>query len=402
MNAYLIPAAAACWLWAGLAVAADDGIEYFEKRVRPLLVNHCVACHGPEEASGGLRLDSRASWQAGSENGPVLMPGKPDESRLIRAVRYTDPRLQMPPPDEGGRLTDRQIADLVTWVTIGAPDPRDGRPAAARDFAAASHHWAFQPVRRVEPPEGMHPVDYFVDRRLAREGYAPLPRADRDTLVRRATYNLHGLPPSTEQLAVPTDQFAALVDTLLDSPRYGERWGRHWLDVARFADTKDGVQMYGDHRIRAFAYTYRDYVIRSFNEDKPFDRFIHEQIAADHLGLDANAPELAAMGLLTLGRMFDANVHDVIDDRIDTITRGLLGLTVSCARCHDHKYDPIPTTDYYSLHGVFANSVEPLEWPRIEDPTPDGEEFERQLAEKEAEIRKLQSDQRSFLMTTAR
>ena len=164
------------------------------------------------------------------------------------------------------------------------------------------------------------------------------------------------------------DAFARVVDRLLASPRYGERWGRHWLDVARYADTKDGVLMFGDDRVRPYAYTYRDYVIRAFNEDTPFDQFIHEQLAADVVAPKDQPWRLAAMGFLTLGRMFDNNVHDQIDDRIDTVSRGLLGLTVACARCHDHKYDAIPTADYYSLYGVFASSEAPLELPLIERP----------------------------------
>ena len=199
------------------------------------------------------------------------------------------------------------------------------------------------------------------------------------TLIRRATYDLHGLPPTAEQLATTRDQFPKLIDQLLTSPRYGERWGRHWLDVARYSDAKDGVLMYGDARIRPFAYTYRDYVIRAFNDDKPFDQFVREQLAADQLQLPKDSPDLAAMGLLTLGRMFDRNPPDIIDDRIDVVTRGFLGLTVSCARCHDHKFDPLPTADYYSLYGVFASSSEPYQRPRIEAVSAAGQAYEKEL-----------------------
>jgi hypothetical protein len=384
------------------AAAAEDPIDFFEKRVRPILVEHCQECHGADEASSGLRLDSRDGWKTGGERGAAIVPGKPDQSLLVKAVRYTDKKLQMPPPDEGGKLTDRQITDLTTWVRLGAHDPREGRPSAAQDIEAAKNHWAFQPIHRPETPNGKHAVDFLIDQQLETNGFASLPQADPRTLIRRATYDLHGLPPRAEQLGVPLVEFDGLIDALLESPRYGERWGRHWLDVARYADTKDGVLMYGDGRIRPFAYTYRDYVIRSFNKDKPFDRFIHEQLAADQLDLPADAPELAAMGFLTLGRMFDRNRHDIIDDQIDTVTRGLLGLTVSCARCHDHKFDPIPTADYYSLYGVFASCIEPFERPRIEKPAAEGEAFEQELGTKIAAVRQMQTEQHEAILATAR
>jgi mono/diheme cytochrome c family protein len=382
--------------------AAQEPLDFFEQRVRPILVEHCYQCHGADQSSGGLRLDARAGWQSGGEHGPAVTPGRPETSLLIKAIRYTDKELQMPPPDEGGQLTDRQIADLETWVRLGAPDPRSGGPSAPRDRSAARSHWAFQPIRRPVVPAGQHPIDCFVDQQLAEQNFKALPTADRRTLTRRAAYDLHGLSPSQEQREVAASDFETFVDELLASPRYGERWGRHWLDVARYADAKDGVLMYGDKRIRPFAYTYRDYVIRSFNADKPMDRFIHEQLAGDLLGLSSNAPELAALGFLTLGRMFDNNRHDVIDDQIDTLTRGLLGLTVSCARCHDHKFDPIPTADYYSLYGVFANCVEPFERPRIEPPSEQGRAFETDLAEKTDAVRRMQSEQQVAIQATAR
>ena len=227
--------------------------------------------------------------------------------------------------------------------------------------------------------------------------------------MRRAYYDLIGLPPSAEEIEAfehdtSRDAFARVVDRLLASPRYGERWGRHWLDVARYADTKDGVLMYGDDRIRPYAYTYRDYVIRAFNDDTPFDRFIHEQLAADVVAPKDEPWRLAAMGFLTLGRMFDSNIHDQIDDRIDTVTRGLLGLTVACARCHDHKYDAIPTADYYALYGVFASSEAPLELPLTRRPetVPGCAEFEKQAAAKRAELRKFLDSQYTMLLETAR
>ncbi|MEO2033706.1 MAG: DUF1549 domain-containing protein, partial [Planctomycetaceae bacterium] len=302
------------WVVAGRTQASPD--DLFESRIRPLLVKHCYECHGEDASQGHLRLDTQAGWKRGGKSGPVIVPGDPSSSLLIKAVTYRDRQLKMPPPDSGGRLSDRQIADLVAWIRAGARDPRDGQATASRN--TAKHHWAFQPVAAPRVPPGRHPVDALIEQQLRTQELIAAPRADWRTLVRRMTYDLHGLPPTAAQLATPLDEFEGLVDRLLDSPRYGERWARHWLDVARYADAKDGVLMYGDARIRPFAYTYRDYVIRAFNADKPFDRFIREQLAADKMGLDAHAPDLAAMGLLTIGRMFDRNRHDIIDDQIDT------------------------------------------------------------------------------------
>ena len=386
------------WIATGSTNAADDVL--FETRIRPLLVKHCYGCHGSEQAQGKLRLDSRSGWKRGGQSGPAIVPGDPSASLLIKAVTHRDPRLKMPPPDEGGRLTDRQIADLVAWVRAGAPDPRDGRTTTP--LGSAQQHWAFQPIVMPKVPSNQHPIDALIERQLKRSKLSAAPRADRRTLIRRSTYDLHGLPPTPEQLATPIEHFQELVDRLLDSPRYGERWARHWLDVARYADAKDGVLMYGDARIRPFAYTYRDYVIRAFNADKPFQQFIREQLAADQLGLDAHAPDLAAMGLLTIGRMFDRNRHDIIDDQIDTVTRGFLGLTVSCARCHDHKFDPIPTADYYSLYGVFASSVEPHDRPRIEPVTEAGKSYEKDLADKLKQVVAAQQAHYDQITKTAR
>lgn len=299
----------------------------------------------------------------------------------------------------------RPCISILLLLTVAAPLSGEDRS-----------HWAFQPIWDGPPPPVedtqwlQSPIDRFVLARLEGAGLAPSPPADRRTLIRRAFYDLIGLPPTWRDLRAfvedprPTPEaFAEVVETLLQSPRYGERWGRHWLDVARFADTKDGVLMYGDDRIRPYAYTYRDYVIRAFNEDVPFDRFVHEQLAADLIRPELEPWRLAAMGFLTLGRMYDNNIHDVIDDQIDTTTRGLLGLTVACARCHDHKYDPIPTADYYSLYGVFAGSEAPLELPLIGQPKgPEGAEFEREAAAKRAELHKFLGDQFALLSEATR
>ncbi|MEM7232034.1 MAG: DUF1553 domain-containing protein [Planctomycetota bacterium] len=268
-----------------------------------------------------------------------------------------------------------------------------------QERAAPPGHWAFQPLVRRAVPAGVHAVDFFIDQQLRERGFHATPEAPVETLVRRACYDLHGLPPTEGQLTTTRDSFPDFVRSLLASPRYGERWGRHWLDVARYSDAKDGVLMYGDQRIRPFAYTYRDWVIRAFNDDKPFDEFIRLQIAADQLDLPPHSPDLAAMGFLTLGRMFDNNPHDVIDDQIDVVTRGFLGLTVSCARCHDHKFDPIPTEDYYSLYGIFASVVEPYNRPRIADVSPAGQAYEAEFA---AKLRELVSIRREHYERTLR
>lgn len=371
------------------AGAADSKlqIEFFEKRIRPLLVEHCQDCHGGDTAEGKLRLDQKSGWQRGGNAGPAIVPGDPTSSLLVRAITYQDPHLQMPPPDAGGMLQEEQISDIMRWIRDGAVDPRNDEKVVSDIEVAARDHWAFQPLNppRLKGTSG-NPIDLLTERRLGKTGFVPTDRADVSTLVRRAFYDLHGLPPTAAEMQIEYNEFPQLVRRLLASPRYGERWGRHWLDVARYSDAKDGVLMYGDARIRPFAYTYRDYVIRAFNDDKPLTDFIREQLAADQLGLPENSPALAGMGLLTLGRMFDNNRHDVIDDQIDVVTRGFLGLTVSCARCHDHKFDPVPTADYYSLYGVFASCVEPYQRPRIEDVPDAGQAFEDEYAAKLKEV----------------
>ncbi|HEV3143029.1 MAG TPA: DUF1549 and DUF1553 domain-containing protein [Gemmataceae bacterium] len=267
-------------------------------------------------------------------------------------------------------------------------------------LVAAQPHWALQPVREPALPAANNstwpvtPVDFFILAKLEANGLSPSPQADKRTLLRRISLDLTGLPPTPEEMEAflvdsSSDAYEKVVERLLDSPRYGERWGRFWLDVARYADSKGYV--FTDERKFPFSYTYRDYVIRAFNEDLPYNRFIMEQLAADQLDLGADKRPLAAMGFLTLGRRFLNNAADIIDDRIDVTTRGLLGLTVACARCHDHKYDPIPQADYYSLYGVFASSVEPSDLPLIgAQPSGQlGEEFTR-------ELEKLKADKEKF------
>jgi hypothetical protein len=391
------------------------GIEFFETKVRPVLAEHCYRCHSAAAAKlkGGLLLDSRAGILKGGESGPAVVPGKPADSLLLKAIRRTDDSLRMPPK---GKLPDAVLADFEAWIARGAPAPEaNSSTTSAVRLQQARRHWAFQPIRDPAPPPlrdsgwAQSLVDRFILARLEASGLSPSPRADRRTLLRRAYFDLIGLPPTMEEVEAfeadnAQEAFAHVVDRLLASPHYGERWGRHWLDVARYADTKDGVLMYGDDRIRPYAYTYRDYVIRALNEDLPFDLFVHQQLAADQLGTKVEPWRLAAMGFLTLGRMFDNNVHDILDDRIDTVSRGLLGLTVSCARCHDHKYDPIPMADYYSLYGVFASSEQPLVLPLTERPEkiPGYEAFEKQIAPKRQAVEKMLDSQFALLSETAR
>src|SRR5438093_9115259 len=357
------------------------GVEFFEKKIRPIFVEHCYKCHSKdaEKVKGGLLLDTRDGLLKGGDTGAAMVPGDPEKSLLIKAVRYTDEDLAMPPRKNGGRLSDEQIADLEAWVKMGAPDPRASAAVVAEgpplsDPDKVRNHWAVKPIRHLGPPGVkntrwvQNPIDAFVLAKLEEKGMTPSRQADKRTLIRRAAYDLTGLPPAAQEVEDfladrSPEAFAKVVDRLLGSPRYGERWGRHWLDVARYADTKGYV--FEEERRYAYAYTYRDYVIRAFNEDLPFNRFIIEQLAADQLDLGDDKRPLAALGFLTLGRRFLNNQPDIIEDRIDVMSRGLLGLTVTCARCHDHKYDPIPTRDYYSLYGVFASCNEPADKPLL-------------------------------------
>jgi hypothetical protein len=344
--------------------------DFFENKIRPILANNCYKCHSQQavKVKGGLLLDTRAGWLKGGDTGPAITPGDPDASLLIKAVRYTDSDLQMPPRNQ--KLPDTAIDELIAWVKMGAPDPRLANATGTNLTSSPKDHWAFKPIQNPPVPDVSDtnwvksPVDAFVLAKLQDNGMKPNPVADKRTLIRRATFDLIGLPPSQSEIQQfldddSPDAFAKVVDRLLASPHYGERWGRYWLDTARYADTKGDVKKNKEDFHYPYAWTYRDYVIRAFNEDKPFNQFIMEQIAADKLGLSGkNLTDLAAMGFLTLGERFNGNNNDIINDRIDVVTKGFLGLTVTCARCHDHKFDPIPTRDYYSLYGVFNSSIE--------------------------------------------
>jgi cytochrome c553 len=389
---------------------ARQAAEFFETHVRPVLAENCFRCHGAKKQKSGLRLDSLAAMRKGGENGPVLVAGKPDESKLIQAICYDGP-LQMPPK---GKLPSKAIEALTTWVRMGAPWPGGSvatKSKPARWSPGDVHqglwtsqeietirrtHWAYQTVKPPSLPAikdrswPLTPLDVFILAKLESTGLTPSPAADRRTLLRRATFDLIGLPPTAEEIASferdpSPDAYAKAVDRLLASAHFGERWGRHWLDVARYADSK-GYVYYGERRF-PFSYTYRDWVIRALNEDLPYDQFILQQLAAEQLPHGDDPTSLAALGFLTVGRRFAGIVHDILDDRIDVVMRGLQGVTTSCARCHDHKFDPIPTGDYYSLYGVFAGSLVEKQVPLTQpEPTPEYLAYKTEIEKREQAV----------------
>ncbi|MDB5337882.1 MAG: Planctomycete cytochrome [Planctomycetaceae bacterium] len=400
-------------LWFGMAAAlqaadvipADDSrVKFFEEKVRPILVEHCQQCHGAKKQQADLRLDSLEGALKGGEHGPALVPGDADKSLLISAVLRTGD-YEMPPDKP---LAEAQIASLTTWVKQGAVWPGKAEvivtPTSPAGFERARReHWAFQPVRQPPLPALKNaawvstPVDSFILAKLEAQGLAPAPAADKRTLFRRITFDLTGLPPTYAEVQAfeadtAPDAYARVVERLLAAPQYGERWGRYWLDVARYSDTK-GYVFFEDGAF-PWAWTYRDYVIEAFNQDVPYDRFLLEQLAADRLPLGDQRRALRGLGFLTLGGRFMNNPHDIIDDRIDVVTRGLQGLTVSCARCHDHKFDALPTADYYSLYGIFASSSEPIV-PPLYDPAPDTDEYRKF----EAELRARETKLKEFVQT---
>lgn len=361
-------------------VAPTQGVEFFETRIRPVLVTNCYVCHGPESAAmGGLRLDSKSGILEGGSRGPAIVPGDPSNSLLIKAISYRDPQLAMPPT---GKLSEEEIADLIAWIAMGAPDPRTQAPSVVAvdgekkiDFAEARRFWSFQPVKDYSPPQVQQndwptsPIDNFILARLEEKGFSPAPVADRRSWLRRVTFDLIGLPPTPEEI----DEFLAdesasafekVVDRLLASPHYGERWARHWLDVVRYAET-NGHEFDSD---KLDAWRYRDFVIRAFNDDLPYDRFVMEHIAGDLLDdprtiFDGSQLESAlGTGFYWFGEVINSpvdsvkSIADQVDNQIDVTSKAFLGLTVACARCHDHKFDPIPTADYYSLGGILHST----------------------------------------------
>jgi hypothetical protein len=349
------------------------GIEFFESRIRPVLVKNCYMCHSRQfkTAQGGLVLDSREAIRSGGQSGHAVMPGNIEESLILSALRH-DGKLKMPPM---GKLPDAVIADFVEWVRMGAPDPREeqaGPVYAPIDLEKGRKFWAFQPPQSTKPPAIRHAgwarssLDRYIVANLERKGLTPVPEADRRTLIRRASYDLTGLPPTPAEVdAFLADKgrnaFEKVIDRLLASPRFGERWGRHWLDIARYAETMGRTRNYPF----PVAWRYRDYVIDSFNQDKPYDQFVREQIAGDLLPYQSPEQrnrQLIATAFLALGA-HDLNENDrklaamdAIDEQINVTTRSILALTVGCARCHDHKFDPIPTRDYYALAGIFRST----------------------------------------------
>ena len=381
----------------GQTTAAEPnaaGVEFFERKIRPLFAENCYACHGQEKRKGKLRLDSPASIHAGGESGPILTPGKPDESRIILAVSYKDEDLKMPPKK---RLSSGQVSDLTEWVKLGAPMPSSEvavTPVTRKDFQITDKdcsHWAFQPLRRPEVPriakdQPANPIDAFILARLKAKDLKPNPPATRQELIRRAYYDLIGLPPSPAEVeAFIADKspraWENLIDRLLDSPHYGEKWGRHWLDLVRYAESNS----YERDNPKPHAWRYRDYVIRSFNADKPYDQFIREQLAGDEFK-PPNDDAIIATGFYRLGIWDDEPadkdlaLYDGLDDIVTTTGQVFLGLTVDCARCHNHKLDPIPQRDYYRLLSFFQN-VTPYEnsGAKVEIPLP-GDAKEKALA----------------------
>jgi hypothetical protein len=397
----------------GFGASASGEFDFFERRIRPVLAQHCYECHSAQSKSlkGGLRVDTREGLRLGGKSGtPAIVPGDAEKSLLLQALRHTSDDLKMPPKR---KLSPQQIADFEQWIRAGAPDPRAGERSAVSGQRSAKQHWAFVPVREQVLPKvkdtswPQTPIDHFILAKLEANSLKPSPPADPRTLIRRMTYDLTGLPPTPEEVeafakacSIGNRQSAIgnLADRLLASPHYGERWARHWLDVARYADTK-GYVYAREERFYTHSHTYRDWVVRALNNDLPYDRFLMLQIAGDQLveGSKTQGPnskvtegivnptpgsqlstfnsqpsrsDLAALGFLTVGRRFIGLTHEIIDDRIDVVTRGTMGLTVQCARCHDHKYDPIPTADYYSLYGVFQSSADELvqvEFPEKSD-----------------------------------
>jgi cytochrome c553 len=397
--------------------AAADQAAFFESRIRPLLVAKCQDCHGGKIAEAGLRLDSRPAVLAGGDSGPVAVAGDAAKSRLVDAVKRAGD-LAMPPDEP---LSAEEVAALEEWVAAGMPwsGPGSGGPddpagptglvgpvdMEARLEEALRSHWAFQPPVRHEAPEvpaslgseiaaawNAAAIDRFVAEKIAAAGLVPSPEAAPRELVRRLYHDLTGLPPS----AAASDAFcrdpsaaayAALVERLLASREHAEHWARKWLDLARYADTM-GYAFDGQASGYPYAWTYRDWVVKALHDDLPYDRFVTLQIAADQVEPPVPAADLAALGFLTVGRTFLGNVHDIIDDRIDLVTRGLLGLSVACGRCHDHKYEPVTIADYYALHGIFDSCELPEELPVIGPPPPgpEAEAFAAKLSELETAL----------------
>ena len=381
------------YLLLALPLGAQDS-ELFETAIRPVLATAAMGAIAPRRRRCRVGCCSirKPAWSAAATRGAVIAPGDPDKSLLVRALRYQDKELQMPP---GKALPATVVADFENWIRAGAAIPADVAPVKPAD--QRRQFWSFQAPRDHAPPDVKHAdwvrndVDRFILAKLEQKGLTPSAPADARTLIRRAYFDLTGLPPTAEEADAfvadkSPDAYARLIDRLLASPRYGERWGRFWLDVARYSDARNVGERF------AYSYTYRDWVIRALNEDMPYDQFLMQQLAADRIrGNDSR--NLAALGYLSLGREFPKTFPETVDDRIDVVARGMLGLTVACARCHDHKYDPIPTKDYYSFYSIFSNIREPEDLPFLKvsnEKTP----VDKVYGDRLARIRKTDADYR--------
>lgn len=358
----------------GLSANAEDGVLFFEQHVRPVLVEHCFKCHSKQfEQKGGLVLDVRQGWLSGGENGPAMVPGQPERSLVMQVIQHSGD-IEMPPD---GKLPDEQIRAIEKWIALGAPFPTtDNAPSAiSKRMAAAERHWAFQPLSLAPPPRvlnehwPLNAIDRFILAKLEDRGWSPAAQVDRAIWIRRVTLDLIGLPPSPDEIQQfvhdPSPQaYEHVVDRLLASPHYGERWGRHWLDLVRYADSSG----FHNDLDRPWAWKYRDYVINCFNEDKPYPRFVAEQLAGDEVP-EADLNSWIATGFGRNGPSNDDNMGktesalkqyraDQLDDVISTTASVFMGITLGCARCHDHKSDPFPTEDYYSLLAIFNGTEE--------------------------------------------
>jgi hypothetical protein len=420
--ANVIALLAACWICPKKSVSADDRLEFFESKIRPVLIEHCLECHSLEtEASGGLLLDSRTGWLAGGDSGAAIVPGNVAESRLLTALTYENPKLQMPPE---GQLSPTIVNDFRRWIDAGASDPRESpRPPSKKQVGLlveqAQEHWAYRDIQQVSVPvasesgsssDANSPVDAFINQRLAESSLQAAPTARPDVLVRRLYFDLWGLPPTPEELQQTLDLleqnqlgYEHVVDQLLRSAHFGEHFARKWMDVARYGDS---ITLRGF--VLPVAWRYRDYLVDAFNRDQPFDQMIREQVAGDLLpssDLTQQQRQLIATGFLVLG---NTNLEtqdktqlemDYIDEQLEVIGRAFLGQTIGCARCHDHKFDPIPIRDYYALAGIMRSAVSlehenvskwierPLPLPQEENRA--YEQLEVELAELKQEIAKL-------------
>ncbi len=373
LQAAIITAAIVLLSISSQAVVAGDAEDFFEQRIRPLLLDKCIECHGPTKQENGVRLDRRKDVLEGKAGEiPLINTAAPNESRLLKVLRHAEDDTQMPP---SGKLGDEQIQFVQQWIASGAvwPESSDLEGEAKRRLERWREHWAFQPpimpdLSQISSEES--PIDFFVKAKLATKNLKLSSAASPRVLTRRLSFALVGLPPESSDIAIAEASAANgtlaawkadYIARLLASPHFGERWGRYWLDISRYADTKGYV--FTEDREYPDAWRFREWVIKSLNSDMSYDEFLKRQLSADRMPGSDDPSQLAAMGYLTLGRRFLNNPHDIIDDRIDVVTRGMLGLTATCARCHDHKFDPIPTADYYSLYGVFASSDEPKNEP---------------------------------------